>query len=228
VQAGLGIDAVVLDAGGVLLVPDPAAFRRHLAPFGLSPDDDECLRAHYVGVAEIDRRGAADYDAANRAIAGYLGAGEAQLDEATIAVDAVFRQEPWIPVAGAAEALRRLRAAGLLLAVVSNAEGTVAQQLAAHRICSVEGGHAAEVAIVVDSHLVGIEKPDPAIFAIALDALGVGPARCVYVGDTVHFDVNGASAAGITPVHVTHDGLCRVAGHAHTGSLAAYVDELLG
>jgi len=219
--------AVVLDAGGVLFLPDPGAFRRHLAPFGLVPDDEECVAAHFAGCAEIDRLGAADYDAADRAIARHLGASAADLEEATEAVHRVYRAEPWVPAHGAAEALVRLIAAGFRLAVVSNADGTVAEQLAAHRICSVEGGDAAEVAIVVDSHVVGVEKPDPAIFAFALDALGVPAERCAYIGDTVHFDVNGALAAGLSPVHVAPTGYCKVSGHPHSASLAAYAAELL-
>ncbi len=221
------LDAVVLDAGGVLLIPDPEAFRKHLAPFGLAPDDDACHRAHYVGLAEVDRLGVADFASADRAIARFLGADDEVLDDATHAVTVVFRSEPWVPVAGAAEALLRLQQAGLALAVVSNAQGTVAEQLEAHRICSVRGGDAATVTIVVDSHLVGIEKPDPAIFDFALEALGLGPERCVYVGDTVHFDVNGARAAGIRPVHVTYDDLCADTSHAHAASLEAFVDQLL-
>jgi putative hydrolase of the HAD superfamily len=218
------IDAVLLDAGGVLLLPDPEAFRKQLAPFGLVPDDESCRAAHYAGLAEIDRLGVADFTAANRTIARFLGAADADLEEATRAVQVAFESDPWIPVTGAAEAMRRLQAAGYRLAVVSNAQGTVAEQLEAHRICSVRGGEAAEVAIVVDSHLVGIEKPDPAIFAFALDALGLPPERCIYVGDTVHFDVNGARAAGIRPVHVTWPGLCPHDDHEHVPSL----EELAG
>ena len=49
------IDAVVLDAGGVLVVPGPVVFRRLLAPYGAAPDDATCLRAHYEGMREVDR-----------------------------------------------------------------------------------------------------------------------------------------------------------------------------
>jgi len=61
-------------------------------------------------------------------------------------------------------------------------------------------GRGAPVEVVVDSHRVGVEKPDPAIFGFALRAMDLDPARCVYVGDSVRIDVAGARAAGLTPI----------------------------
>ena len=56
------------------------------------------------------------------------------------------------------------------------------------------------VRCVVDSHVVGVAKPDPRIFAPALAALGTPPERVAYIGDSVTMDVNGARAAGLRPV----------------------------
>jgi len=53
---------------------------------------------------------------------------------------------------------------------------------------------------VIDSHVVGVEKPDPAIFAIALEQIGSRPERAIFVGDVPAVDVAGARAAGIAPV----------------------------
>ena len=50
---------------------------------------------------------------------------------------------------------------------------------------------------VVDSHVVGVEKPNPAIFRVALDRLGVPAARALYVGDIRSVDEGGAAAAGV-------------------------------
>jgi putative hydrolase of the HAD superfamily len=36
---------------------------------------------------------------------------------------------------------------------------------------------------VIDSALVGVEKPDPRIFRMGLERLGVAPEEAVYVGD---------------------------------------------
>jgi putative hydrolase of the HAD superfamily len=224
------VDAVLLDAGGVLLLPDPDAMRRALAPYGVAPDDEQCRRAHYLSTHEIDRLGFVDWREADRSIAELFGVDPAHFDEAFRAIESVYEGERWCPVAGAARALVALQQSGMPLAVVSNAGGTMEQQLLGHRICGVgaDDGAVAEVAIVVDSHVVGIEKPDPAIFGFALEALGVDAARAVYVGDTVFFDVVGARAAGLTPVHVDPYALCELDDHVHVASLPEFVDRLLG
>jgi putative hydrolase of the HAD superfamily len=49
---------------------------------------------------------------------------------------------------------------------------------------------------------VGVKKPDPAIFALALQQTGISPPDAVYVGDTEE-DVAGAIAAGIHPILIT-------------------------
>jgi FMN phosphatase YigB (HAD superfamily) len=49
--------------------------------------------------------------------------------------------------------------------------------------------------IIIDSKVVGVEKPDPAIFAIALEATGTVPDRTMHMGDTLVADVVGALAA---------------------------------
>ena len=54
--------------------------------------------------------------------------------------------------------------------------------------------------VVVVSADVGVQKPDPAIFRLACERLGEEPGSCVYVGDSVLSDVEGAAAAGLRPV----------------------------
>jgi putative hydrolase of the HAD superfamily len=53
---------------------------------------------------------------------------------------------------------------------------------------------------VVVSAEVGVAKPDPRIFAAALEAVGVGPAAAMHVGDDPRRDLQGAEMAGITGV----------------------------
>ena len=91
------------------------------------------------------------------------------------------------------QSLSRLRAAGLRLGIVSNSDGRVEQALAA-------SGLRDYFDVVIDSSLVGVEKPDPAIFRAALDALGIRPEEALYVGDLYEVDVVGARAAGIEAV----------------------------
>lgn len=222
------LGAVVLDAGGVLLLPDPEGIRAGFRPLGAEPDDEACRRAHYASMRELDRLDVADWPAIDRVYARAAGVPEARLDDAVAPIEEVYLRRPWTPIPGAAEALRRLEGARIPLAIVSNAEGTMERQLADHRICAVGGGGAAEVAVVVDSTVVGVEKPDPRIFGLALDALGVEAAACLYVGDTVHFDVRGATAAGLHPVHVDPYRLCPEHDHPHVASVAALAAALLG
>jgi putative hydrolase of the HAD superfamily len=82
-----------------------------------------------------------------------------------------------------------LRRRGLRLAVVSNSNGTVAELLQVL-------GLAAHVDAIVDSGVVGAEKPDPKIFGCAAAAVDVRPEEAVHVGDLYSVDVAGARAAG--------------------------------
>jgi putative hydrolase of the HAD superfamily len=86
------------------------------------------------------------------------------------------------------------------LAVVSNSNGTVAKKLA--RL-----GLADAFELIIDSGDEGIEKPDPAIFVLALNRLGITAEEAAYVGDIYHVDIVGARAAGIYPVLLDPAGL---------------------
>jgi putative hydrolase of the HAD superfamily len=222
------VEAVLVDAGGVLLVPDPAAVRRELASLGVEPDDDTCLRAHYLSMREVDRIGPGDWPTVDRCYARAVGVTEARVDAAVPFVDSIYMRDRWAPAAGAAEALVALQEAGVPVAVVSNAGGTMEEQLREHEICSVDGSTHARVAVVIDSEVVGVEKPDPKIFSFALDVLGIAADRCLYVGDTVAFDVVGARAAGLWPVHVDPFDLCPDRDdHPHASGLAEVSDHVL-
>jgi putative hydrolase of the HAD superfamily len=94
---------------------------------------------------------------------------------------------------GVPDALARLARKGLRLVVVSNSDGTVARSLEA-------AGLLPHLTAVIDSALVGFEKPDPRIFLAALERTGSDASRTVHVGDLYHADVLGARGAGITPL----------------------------
>lgn len=96
-------------------------------------------------------------------------------------------------MSGVPSALESLRQAGLRLVVVSNADGTVRRNLR-------DRGLEHHFDVIIDSHEVGFEKPDPRIFAHALEAAGAAPETTVHVGDLHAADVVGARAVGIHPV----------------------------
>ena len=213
------VTTVLLDAGGVLLLPDPAALREALAGLDLEVDDEAARRAHYECMAELDRIDRLDWPAVDAFLLRHLGVETDRVDGLVARIEELYLSRPWVPIKGAAETLLTLQSAGFRLAVVSNATGTIESQLLEGEICSVEGHRGARVEVVIDSHVVGVEKPDPRIFEIALEAIGGQREHCVYVGDTHFFDVRGATAAGIRVLHADPYGLCRHDGHPHITGL---------
>ena len=117
-------------------------------------------------------------------------------------------------------ALDRLRARGLRLGVVSNSDGRVEQALVAAGIRDCFD-------VVLDSALVGVEKPDPTIFRAALAALGVAASEALYVGDLYHVDVVGARAAGMEGVLLGPDRDAPGTDCLRFTSLTALADDLL-
>ena len=220
------IDAVICDAGGVLLLPDLAAGREAMHALGCVPDEHDWVRAHYDTVLELDGMEIPDRVTLRKVFASAAGVPEEHLDMAVEIVESVTVATPWMAIEQAPESLRRLAEAGYKLAVVSNAFGRVAQELEAAGVCSVSDPALPRVEIIVDSHLVGIEKPNPGIFHIALEALDVPPERAIFVGDTVKFDVDGAIAAHLHPIHLEPFGQCQ-GGHAHISCLGDLVNWLI-
>jgi putative hydrolase of the HAD superfamily len=95
---------------------------------------------------------------------------------------------------GAAETLAALHAGGLRLGVVTNGNGQVQNG----KIDAI--GVRPLLDCVVISELVGLRKPDAAIFDLAAAQLGLAPADCMFVGDNPAVDVVGSAAAGMLGV----------------------------
>jgi putative hydrolase of the HAD superfamily len=220
------IDAVVLDVGGVFLIPHPEPLAAVLAAHGITIDPALIERAHYTGTGALDICVEPDghFDCYLAALAGALGVPADQVARATeilVAHWATPEAARWSwHVPGSREALRELVEAGHTVAILSNADGTVEAQLREQGICQVGEGDGAQVVCIADSTIVGIAKPDPRIFYHVAEAIGVQPERCLYVGDTVRFDVIGARAAGFHPYHFDPHDLCGSTDvHPHVRSL---------
>jgi FMN hydrolase / 5-amino-6-(5-phospho-D-ribitylamino)uracil phosphatase len=84
------------------------------------------------------------------------------------------------------------------LGVVSNFYGNL------EAVCR-SSGLASLFAVVTDSRRVGAEKPDPAIFRAALEALHAAPETTLYVGDSLRRDCEGARRAGLGFVWIAPD-----------------------
>jgi putative hydrolase of the HAD superfamily len=180
--------AVLFDAGGTLILQDPVEMSVRL---GSPIDAMAAHRAHYVAMAEFsDRRlqgDSLDWDWWLERYFGLLGVAEPHL--AGERIDRGYGL--WHhPLAGVAEAIEALRRSGIRVAVVSNSDGSVTESLA-------RAGLADLFEFVVDSHEVGVSKPNPLIFEVALERMGLGPSEAWYVGDSVFHDVNGALAASM-------------------------------
>lgn len=80
---------------------------------------------------------------------------------------------------------------------------------------------------VIVSGEVGVAKPEPRIFQLALDSLGVRPDQAWHVGDNLHVDVAGARAAGLTAVWVNRDGATPCDGAPKPDMVVSSLVELL-
>jgi putative hydrolase of the HAD superfamily len=225
-----GIEAVSLDVGGLLVVPDQALLADALDRAGVAHDRRRFTEAHYRAMAEVDRclsvpEEFTDY---HRGFLRAIGTPDHQMEAGAAALSVVLVPSVWYQhIPGAVTAARRLAAAGLRLAVTSNADGSVASLLRRHRVAQVGEGPGVTVEHITDSGELGSHKPDPAMFLATAAGLGLPPARICHIGDSAYYDADGAAAVGMVAVHVDPLGLCDRA-HPHATSLAALADRLAG
>ena len=229
------VEAVFLDVGGVFHLPDPGIIGEALRRAGVDGSlDPELLdRAHYAGVAALVDWPDVEqgiWTAYQEAYARAVGAPPECVPDVVAELDVAFRLDGiWGRlVPGAMDGLRALHGTGVALAIVSNSDGTLEGRLAREGICQVGPGRGVPMSIVIDSTAVGVAKPDPAIFTIALEACGVPPERVVHVGDTVGADVDGALAAGVRPLHLDPYGFCTDDSHPHVPDLATVAAAITG
>lgn len=197
-------DAVLFDAGGVLVLPDPTVIGPLLAPLGGTLAVGAHRRAHYAGMAakSVTSADEGDWDLYDDVYVRAVGVAD---DEAAHAAHLLQRTRTALlwrwPIPETLEALAGLAAAGVPMGVVSNAAGQVEAELARAGVCQVGAGRGVAMRVIVDSTVVGVQKPDPAIFGHALAHFdGIAPERIAYVGDSVRMDVGGSTAAGLHAV----------------------------
>lgn len=96
------------------------------------------------------------------------------------------------------ETLAALQASGYTLGLISNFDAWLREMLV-----ELEVGHLFDVAVI--SGIEGVEKPDPAIYRLALDRAGVEPGAAVHVGDSPGLDAEPAASIGMTAVLLDRD-----------------------
>lgn len=190
--------AVLLDALGTLVELEPPWV--HLAEaLGAQPDE------RLVGAvrAEMDYYKRHSHEGRDAASLAELRARcAAVLSEALgqeIPVETMMSAIRFRPFPDAAPALAELRGLGLRLVCVSNWDVSLPDVL---ERCGLDGA----LDGVVSSAQAGVRKPDPAIFAPALELAGCAPAEALYVGDTPAEDLAAARAAGIPALLIDRAG----------------------
>ena len=198
------VRALFFDAGNTLLQINYAAIVEQLDRHGVGRTPEAVAQAEYRARVRLDAHLAPGASTESRSVAGYyfryvleeLGI----TDQETIRSVIEWRRRYNLPVGlwhlphpEAETALRLVREAGCTAGVISNSNGSVRSILE-------ETGLAPHLAFILDSAVVGVEKPDPRIFRMALAEARVEPEDAVYIGDLYSVDVLGARAAGLDAI----------------------------
>ncbi|MBI4588842.1 MAG: HAD-IA family hydrolase [Candidatus Rokubacteria bacterium] len=198
------VRAVFFDAGNTLLRINYAAIAEQLNLHGIRRSHEAVAQAEYRARVRLDPHLAPGASTESHSVAGYyfryilegLGITDRQTCQA-LAQWRTHYNPPvglWhVPDPEAEAALKLTRATGCAAGVISNSNGSVRSILE-------ETGLAAYLDFILDSAVVGVEKPDPRIFQLALAAARVEPDAAVYIGDLYSVDVLGARRAGLAAV----------------------------
>jgi len=119
--------------------------------------------------------------------------------EQVVAIRRGVTRQGLVPVPGALETIGALRERGFLTGLITVCSEDVAvlwEETAFHGLFDVE----------VFSARVGLRKPDPRIYRLALDELGVRPEEAVFVGDGANDELAGAERVGIRAIGLERPG----------------------
>jgi putative hydrolase of the HAD superfamily len=197
--------AVIFDVGNTLLWLDLPFISGVLREHGVEATEDDLLAAQYAArllMDELVRSGSGGDDTSRgriyfAEIFRQLGVPDQHFPALSKRLFARHAERNlWCLVRErTAETLDELKRRGYRLGVVSNADGRVETFLE-------DAGLRSHFELVIDSGTVGVEKPDPRIFRMALERMGIEPHEAVYVGDIYEIDVVGARAAGMRAILV--------------------------
>jgi putative hydrolase of the HAD superfamily len=210
-----GPQAVFFDVGNTLLYPYPsvshvckeilqnAGYGRDLAAIeSLMPLVDEYYEDRY---RDDDAFWTSEQETSGVWVGMYsllchrLGIEERAEELAMAVYEAFGSAERWRAWDDVRPAFERLRDRGVRVGVISNWDRRLPGLL--------DGlGFTDVVEVIVSSADVGLRKPDPRIFDLACERLGVEPGRSAHVGDHAYADVLGARMAGLAPILIDRHG----------------------
>jgi HAD superfamily hydrolase (TIGR01509 family) len=224
----MSIDTVFLDAGGVLCHPAWTRVAAALVRHGVDVTADALAASEQRATYDIDKAtviGSTDDRARGwlyfNLVLQHAGVTQSEATDAALAELREYHRidNLWEHVESDVEpALAALKARGLKLVVVSNANGRL-KHLFDRVDLTKWFDH------VLDSHEWGVEKPDPRLFKLALEQSRAEPSRTVHVGDLYYVDVIGARNAGLREgVLFDMAGLYEDVDCPRVGSLAGLVE----
>jgi HAD superfamily hydrolase (TIGR01509 family) len=217
--------ALFFDVGNTLLFPDHKRMLHALHERQIFPSDDL--------LKEIERRTKREFDSLLESHSAvdhgfwhiYYShlLEELRLPADSVHADLVSRTRisaNWCEIRpGTRKALQRL-AKHYRLAVISNADGKIAEVLAR---CDIADCFES----ITDSGIVGREKPDPAIFDAAVRSLGISAADGIYIGDVYSVDYLGATRFGMQSILFDVAGAYRDRGFPRVESLEELESRLI-
>ncbi|MGI9003642.1 MAG: HAD family hydrolase [Pseudonocardia sp.] len=185
------LTGLVLDFGGVLTTSFDEALRSYCVRDGLPPDALEWIFTLDAGAQgalvdlECGKTGQAEF------VALLARSLDVEADGLLERMTADLRLEPLVATAAA-----RLRQHGVRVAVLSNSWGSSPfDPYAPFRL------HDTFDAVII-SDQVGLRKPDPAIFRLTAERLGLESSQCVFVDDVARY-LEPARALGMATIHAT-------------------------
>jgi HAD superfamily hydrolase (TIGR01549 family) len=200
------VRAVFLDAGYTLLFPRLEALGGELAKLGFAASPEDFEQAECLAKNKIDevlwpllRAGQIPRNSSQYYWQPYLEAlmdrlkapAEARPGLTDKVVETFTDIHTWSRVLPETPpALEGLRASGYRLAAISNSDGRIESEIG-------RAGLGKFLEFVIDSAIVGVEKPHPEIFEMALRRSNVAAEEALYVGDLYSVDMGGAQLAGL-------------------------------
>ena len=205
------LKAVIFDAGNTVMLINYGVVIEALAAEGFDVEESAVREAEYRARVRLDsilaRRNSTEapqiFQTYMRFVCEGVGVPWGAATERALERIAEYHREHNLwnrPHPQAQTVLHALHSRGLALGMISNSNGWIERLLTD---CELRP----YFQFVLDSQIVGVEKPDPRIFQIALDQVGISPAEALYIGDLYSIDVVGPRAIGMHAILLDPAGL---------------------